>query len=122
MQGVNGRTPSKRDAAELRRVCKQSQKTPTYTLKRALHIHSKEPYKHTQASPIHDQYRESTAEHPLKETQQSSEESANSLKRALHIHSKEPYIYTQKSPTYTLKRALHIHSKEPYIYTQKSPT
>jgi len=53
-------------------VLKRALYSPLYTLKKALYVHSKEPYICTQNGPVYI------------------------LKRALYIHSKEPYKYTQK--------------------------
>jgi len=67
----------------------QIQRSPEFTLKRALYLLSKEPWIYLQTSPVF------------------------TLKRALYLLSKEPWIYSQKSPVFTLKRALYTLLKEP---------
>jgi len=68
---------------------------PNEEVERAIYSHTKEPYIHTQKSPIHSK----EPQKPLY-----TRAAAGFQRRGPCAHSKEPYIHTQKS---------HIHSKEP---------
>jgi len=68
---------------------------PNEEVERAIYSNTKEPYNHTQMSPIHSK----EPQKPLY-----TRAAAGFQRRGPCAHSKEPYIHTQKS---------HIHSKEP---------